>query len=224
MRESNRLGRRCVLCSARAVFAQAAHGREYWACARCDLHFVPAEQHLPPDAERARYALHDNSMENKGYVRMFTRKIRVLRRIWQEVHSVLDFGCGPGPVLVELLRRIGYDASGYDPYFAPTLADDKVYDAVVSTETFEHFAAPGRELLRIAALIRPGGYLAVMTQFRPADPLIGEWWYAREPTHVAFYSRTTFHWIAAMFGFNLLYMDNKDFVVMRKSLTSAVND
>lgn len=216
--------RPCPLCHDGSALVGEAHGREYWACSRCDLHFVPAEQHLPGEDERARYELHDNTMENKGYVRMFTRKIRVMRRHWQDVHSVLDYGCGPGPVLVELLRRIGYDAVGYDPYFAPSIENEKRFDAVVSTETFEHFASPGQELTRITSLIRPGGYLAVMTQFRPDEPSITKWWYAREPTHVTFYSGATFRWIAEAYGFDVVHLDTKDFVVLRKrAITNVPN-
>lgn len=205
----------CPLCDGDASLAERDRSRTFFACPRCDLVFVPHREHLPPAQERARYERHQNAMENIGYVQMFTRKIRLMRRTWQGVRRVLDYGCGPGPVLVELLRRIGYDAYGYDPYFAPQMPPGP-FDAVVSTEAFEHFASPRRELDRIAALLRPGGYLNVMTRLRPAGQALRSWWYARDPTHVAFYSQATFRWIAKVWGYRECYSNADDFIILKK--------
>lgn len=75
---------------------------------------------------------------------------------------------------------------------------------MISTETFEHFAEPKRESMRIVALLRPGGYLCVVIQFQPGPSKINDWRYVRDPTHVAFYSHTTMDWICRAFGLRRL--------------------
>lgn len=206
----------CPLCGQEALFEVSIDSRDFYRCGRCDLTFVPRDQHLPPDEEKARYSLHNNTIDNEGYVRMFTDKFPALKRYCVGMRTVLDYGCGPGPVLVELLNREGYQAVGYDPFFAPQTDLIGPYDGVISTETFEHFAYPYRELQRIRDMLCEGGYLAVMTRQRTADIDLENWWYVRDPTHVALYSPSTFDWIAENCGFRLLYQNREDFVVLQK--------
>lgn len=207
----------CPLCTGSAHIKWQAHGRHFYHCERCDLVFVPKAQHLSPADEQAQYRLHDNTTRNAGYVKMFTDTFAALKAHWHGVTTVLDYGCGPGPVLVELLNREGYRAVGYDPYFAPDTPLDCTYNAVISTETFEHFASPARELGRIDGLLSAGGYLAVMTRFRTPEISVPEWWYVREPTHITFYSPATFGWIARAFGYEIVYSDDERFIIFKKA-------
>lgn len=149
---------------------------------------------------------------------MLERPLHLLREHGDDVHRVLDYGCGPGPVLVKLLRRAGYESVGYDPNFAPD-ADLMTgsFDAVISTETFEHFAEPAKDVARIIDLLRPGGYLCVMTLFHPGAEKVKDWWYARDPTHVSFYTRKTMEWICSAFGLSLLSCDEKNLTLMRRA-------
>ncbi len=153
---------------------------------------------------RARYLKHHNTIEDSGYVEMLLRPIEMLRQHGVDIRRVLDYGCGPAPVLVELLKQEGYEAIGYDPLFAKDAGLSRPFDAVVSVETFEHFAEPQVELKRIVGLLRPGGYAVVMTQFHHGPDTIDDWWYARDPTHVAFYSQRTLDWIAKTFDLTIL--------------------
>ncbi|MDA1381669.1 methyltransferase domain-containing protein [Plesiomonas shigelloides subsp. oncorhynchi] len=55
----------------------------------------------------------------------------------------MDFGCGPGPLLAQMLEEAGFRMHKYDPYFHPeraTLARE--YDFVTCTEVAEHFMPP----------------------------------------------------------------------------------
>lgn len=206
----------CPLCGAKGIWEAKIRQFNYYRCPECDLTFVPANEHLPPDQEKARYELHQNSLDDAGYVNMFTSKFPILRQYCVGMKTILDYGCGPTPVLVELLRREGYYAEGYDPFFAPHLDLTRRYDGVISTEVFEHFACPQKELRTISQLLGPGGYLAVMTKFRQEDVPLDKWWYVHDPTHVAFYSQKTWQWIAQAFGFAILYSNGKDFIVAKK--------
>ena len=146
---------------------------------------------------------------------MLEGPIALLREHGPAARRVLDYGCGPCPVLVDLLRRAGYDAVGYDPLFAPDADLSRPFDTVISVETFEHFANPRAELHRIASLLRPGGHLIITTLFHHGPAGIPNWWYARDKTHVSFYSPATLRWICEHFSFTTLYCDDKNLAILR---------
>ncbi|MFQ5423341.1 MAG: class I SAM-dependent methyltransferase [Phycisphaerae bacterium] len=208
----------CPLCANLADRALSQFERDFCHCTACDLVFVPHAQHLDPAVEKARYETHENTMDNAGYVAMFERFLAIFAACAPGVRTVLDYGCGPGPVLVELLRRRGYRAEGFDPFFARDADLLRPFDAVVSTETFEHFARPDREMERLSRLVRPGGVLAVMTLFHSGRDGLADWWYMRDQTHVAFYSHATLHWISRHFGFDVVFQEPKNIIVMRRRL------
>ncbi|MFH1417626.1 MAG: class I SAM-dependent methyltransferase [Planctomycetota bacterium] len=178
---------------------------------------MPSPWHLSPDAQRRRYEKHRNTLEDIGYTDMLARPISLIREYAPDARRVLDYGSGPAEILVEMLKQADYDAAGYDPIFASVTNLSLPFDAVTCIETFEHFAAPHREIRRIAALIRPGGLLVVQTLFHPGPDRLGDWWYVRDPTHVAFYSHSTLDWICQAFGLTSLYRDDKNLAVFRQN-------
>ncbi|MBC8287222.1 MAG: class I SAM-dependent methyltransferase [Nitrospinae bacterium] len=205
----------CPLCSFSAHYLTSGENREYWLCSRCRAISVPASFHISPDEEVKRYLEHENSLESEGYVRMFQEKIDILQAY--DIKSALDYGCGYEPVLKTLLERQGIKADGYDPNFFPDTCREKLYDLVISTETFEHFRTPAEEISRIADRVVPGGILAIMTRFYPtADKDFADWYYKRDPTHIIFYCSQTFQWIAENTGFKLIFNNEHDFVVLKK--------
>lgn len=209
---------KCPLCRSPTRYLTAGENREYWLCPQCQAISVPTEFHIPPDEEVKRYLEHENSLESEGYVRMFQEKIDLLQAY--EIKSALDYGCGYEPVLKILLERQGIKADGYDPNFFPDSRLGKLYDLVISTETFEHFRNPAEEIPRIADKVVPGGVLAIMTRFYPAgenlpDALVN-WYYKRDPTHIIFYCSQTFQWLAENIGFKLVFNNEHDFVVLKK--------
>lgn len=156
-----------------------------------------------PQQEREHYATHDNKVEDTGYRRFLDRLAAPLTARVSAGARGLDYGCGPAPVLAMMLRERGFAMRVFDPFFAPaqTVLAER-YDFITCTETAEHFHAPGRELQRLHALLRPGGWLAIMTQLVDAR-LSPSWWYLRDPTHVSFYSLATMHWVAQRFAWAL---------------------
>ncbi|MFN3869729.1 MAG: class I SAM-dependent methyltransferase [Hyphomicrobiaceae bacterium] len=192
----------CPVCRSRAVAPLLCDGgRDYWSCHDCEARFLAAA-HLPSRAvELAQYLLHRNDPGDPCY-RAFLSKLAVplLARL-PAGSSGLDYGCGPGPALAAMLREAGHAVALYDPFFA---ADDSVlarnYDFVTCTEAAEHFHDPAGEFARLVTLVRPGGWLAVMTCFQTDDARFLGWHYRKDPTHVVFYREATFRHIAARHG------------------------
>lgn len=198
-----------------------AYGRTLRHCEMCDLIFVIAAEHILAEREHARYALHKNTIDNTGYVARFERLMAHVADLAHGPKRILDFGCGPGPVLVELLRRRGHDAVGYDPFFASDTDLSRPFDIVFCTETAEHFRKPGESFGRLASLVTPAGTLAIMTSLHPGAAGVGSWWYVRDETHVSFYSLRTFEWIGRHLGLDLESTDQREIVVLRRTLTNG---
>lgn len=219
--------RTCPLCSNTVQEFARDTTREYHLCPRCRLISVPPSYYLSREAEAARYREHENHLGNTGYVTMFQEKIGLVRRHCPQVKHVLDFGCGYEPVLATLLQREGYEAQYYDSMFFPGKPARTDFDLVISTETFEHLHHPAREIQNIRGLLQPRGYLAVMTRLyteagdEPDGGAFLNWYYRRDPTHVCFYRLETFDWIARNFGFQRVYDNAKDFVILQCAPSAA---
>jgi len=212
----------CPLCGSLAAWFASGEGRAYHLCPCCALIFVPEAHFISREEEVKRYLEHENSLDNPGYVAMFQKKIDLLATACPGARSALDYGCGYEPVLKALLERQGYRADVYDENFFPAPPPRADYDLVISTETFEHFKAPAREIEKILSLLSPAGFLAVMTRFAPAGgggpsrADFDRWYYKRDPTHIVFYSEKTFSWIADHFDLAIVYNNREDFVVLQK--------
>lgn len=209
---------KCNLCSSDTVFPLEFINparRVFLRCPQCDLIFVPESHHLTSEEEVSRYKLHRNTLSNEGYVGMFLEKIAIVHQYCHGVKSVLDYGCGPGPVLAELLKRDGFSCDVYDPFFFPDFPDGS-YDLVISTEVFEHLRDIREELQKICGLIKPGGYLGVMTSLHDAVSDFENWWYKNDTTHICFFSALTFQWLANEYGFKIVFLDYKNFIILQK--------
>lgn len=195
----------CPLCGSgeTALFHSNAL-RSYGRCGRCLLTFVPPEGHLTHAEAEAVYRLHRNDPGDTGYREFLDRLARHLPSRIPVGATGLDYGSGPGPTLSVILEERGYRMRIYDPVFAPdTGVLGEKYDFVTCTETAEHFAEPGGEFRRLDGLLRPGGWLAVMTQMLLRDEAFAGWGYQRDPTHIAFYRLETLMWIAGRMGWQL---------------------
>ena len=174
------------------------HGvREFYECRSCDLAFVPPEFHLPPDAEMQRYLMHDNDPDDIRYRSFLSRLWNHLRPFLNEGERGLDYGCGPGPALVQMMNEDGFRVEKYDLYFFPDpgpLAE--TYDFITCTETVEHLKQPMEVFALLNSILRPGGRVGIMTGILDDRSKFGDWHYQRDPTHIAFYTRRTLDWIA----------------------------
>ncbi|MGD9494880.1 MAG: class I SAM-dependent methyltransferase [Armatimonadota bacterium] len=183
---------------------QRPHQRDFLRCGHCDCVFVPDEFLLSPEAERERYALHQNDPQDAGY-RAFLRNLldEIVRRVAPGAEG-LDYGCGEPPVLMTMLEDAGLRMTGWDLHFRP---DDgalaRSYHFIVCSETAEHFRQPLAEFLRFDALLRPGGILGVMTRMLEDWGGFADWHYRFDATHICFYCPRTMRWLARRFGWEL---------------------
>jgi SAM-dependent methyltransferase len=178
--------------------------RRYLLCGECHLVHLDRRYWPTPDEERLRYLQHRNHRADEGYVRFLRRLADPVAERMPPGSRGLDFGCGPAPVLAELLTERGLVMASYDPLFHP---DQKLldaqYDFITCCEVLEHVHDPGDLLDRMPSLLRDHGLLGVMTSLRREDQDFGTWRYRRDPTHVCFYNDATLEWIARQRGWAL---------------------
>lgn len=208
----------CPVCrSADSHSLVEVEGRRYWACPVCEVRYLDPSRHPTPDEERAQYALHRNEVDDPGYRKFLARLATPLLERLAPASSGLDYGCGPGPALAAMLREAGQRMAVYDPLYAP---DRKVlgrsYDFITCSEVVEHFHQPADEFVRLTRLVRPGGWIAVMTCFQTDDSRFARWHYRRDPTHVVFYREATFRYIAKIHGL-FLEFPARNVALMQKS-------
>jgi len=172
--------------------------RDYMCCASCDLVFVPSHQHLSADDEKAQYDQHDNRPDDPGYRRFLGRLFTPLEERLAPGAQGLDFGCGPGPTLSLMFEEAGFAMALYDPWYAPDKSVLSItYDFITLSEVAEHLATPGPELDALWQMIRPGGWLGIMTKRVRDKEAFRGWHYINDPTHICFFADTSFDWLAA---------------------------
>ncbi|QSA96585.1 class I SAM-dependent methyltransferase [Methylococcus sp. EFPC2] len=191
----------CPLCHRSAEFYTADLRRSYFRCPDCGLVYADPASQLSPSAEKAVYDLHDNDPDDAGYRRFLGRLLPPLLERVKPGMEGLDYGCGPGPALARMLEEAGMPMVLYDPHYRPDSgALERTYDFVTCTETVEHFRRPAEDWTRLAALLKPGAWLAVMTQPVISRERFERWQYKNDPTHLAFYSAHTLRWLAERLG------------------------
>lgn len=190
--------------------------REYRRCQSCELVFVPAKYYLDAALERAEYDKHQNNPEDSGYRRFLSRLAEPLLARIDPASSGLDFGCGPGPALAQMLMEAGHRVALYDiNYRREKSVLEHDYDFICATEVVEHLHRPGEELRALWKILREGGYLAIMTKLVRDLPAFERWHYKNDPTHVCFFSRDTWQWWARYYGAQIEFFGN-DVVLLKK--------
>lgn len=217
----------CPLCSSNEIRSTLTgqDGRTFYQCGNCQLIYAKAEVLPSAEVEHSEYLSHENTIENEGYVRFlrqaldptlgFIHERRAKESASDETLRFLDFGCGPGPVLSELVELQGYKCEIYDPFFYPVMPAGQ-FDVIFATECFEHFHSPAKTLAEIGTKLSPGGLLAVLTEQYTDIERFSDWYYTRDKTHVSFYNKATFAWICAHFGLRMVAESGRRFVLLEK--------
>lgn len=182
----------------------------YTHCPECDLVFVNPKERLSPFKEKQRYIHHENSPADPDYRNFLNQLYEPLNKKLKPESFGLDYGAGPGPTLSIMFEEEGHHVDIFDPFFSndPSVFN-KSYDFITCTEVVEHFYNPKKEFTRLWKLLKPGGYLGIMTLLRPGDKPFADWHYIRDDTHVSLYSKKTFQWIADKFNAEVTFFGNR---------------
>lgn len=180
-------------------------GTDYLRCPNCEATLM-ATAHLPGrEIEAAQYRLHRNDVNDPGYRRFLAQLVNPLTECLQPGAHGLDYGCGPGPVGAVMLRERGFVVTEFDPVFAPDWGVlNRTYDFILCSEVFEHFHHPADQIDSLDSLLKPRGWLGVMTGFERSEQDFATWHYRRDPTHVVFYREATLRWLAAHRGWDVI--------------------
>jgi cyclopropane fatty-acyl-phospholipid synthase-like methyltransferase len=175
--------------------------RDYLRCEQCQLVFAPKQFHLSAVDEQAQYDHHQNNPEDSGYRKFLSRLADPLLQRLSPNSQGLDFGCGPGPCLSVMLEEQGHRVDLYDLYYQPDkTVFEREYDFITATEVIEHLSEPRLELQRLWGLIKPGGYLGLMTKLVADAEKFATWHYKTDPTHISFFSRQSFDYLGVLWG------------------------
>ncbi|EDK29368.1 methyltransferase-related protein [Vibrionales bacterium SWAT-3] len=191
--------------------------RAYLQCQQCELVFVKPDQRLEANEEKAHYDLHENDPSDAGYRRFLSRIADPLTdKISSNSHG-LDFGCGPGPTLSIMLEEAGHTMELYDIYYHPeTSVLEKTYDFMTATEVIEHLYHPDKVWQQWLNLVKPKGWIGLMTKLVIDVDAFAGWHYKNDPTHVVFFSRQTFQFLAERDKLELEFIGN-DVILLRKT-------
>jgi predicted TPR repeat methyltransferase len=211
---------RCKICDATTrTIRDEKKELSYYRCESCGFVYLDDKYIVDSEREKDQYEMHQNSFESLGYVKMFEDFITEAIIPYEEhIETALEFGCGSGPVLAELLRRRGMEVDQYDLYFFPhKVYEGKKYDLITSTEVFEHLQNPIAILETLVEHTQDNGYIALMTRFPSAeDKIFLDWWYRRDVTHISFFTPQSFEIMAQKTGLKMLQTINDNIVVFQK--------
>jgi len=171
--------------------------RNYFRCRVCRIVFISPSQFLSAEDEKAEYDLHQNTPEDTAYRKFLSRIFLPVNQMIKPGSCGLDFGSGPGPTLSVMFQEAGHTVSVYDCFYA---ADEAVfaqrYDFITLSEVAEHLHDPAFELKRLWKCLKPGGVMAIMTKMVIDREAFSSWHYKNDRTHICFFSKETFLWLA----------------------------
>ncbi len=207
----------CLLCSSPVKNYHQDKNRTYFQCTNCQLVFVDPKAFISEQEEKARYDLHQNSPNDRGYCNFLSRICDPIVSRLPKGSYGLDFGCGPGPTLPKMFEKLGYLMAIYDPFYANDKSVLEIeYDFVTATEVIEHLKNPKLSLNTMWCCIKPGGYLGIMTNLVPNKELFANWYYISDKTHICFYSKETFFWLSNQWHSEPIFVQ-EDVVIFQKN-------
>ncbi len=190
--------------------------RSYFHCLVCSLVFVPKSQFLSEEEEKSRYDLHQNNSDDPEYRKFLNRLFAPMQERLAPKSVGLDFGSGPGPTLSVMFEEAGHTVELYDYFYAkkPEVLE-KEYDFITATEVIEHLHNPRKELKKLWQCLKPGGHLGVMTKLVLDRDAFEKWHYKNDDTHVVFFSRQTFEWLASKRKAEITFIGD-DVIILKK--------
>ncbi len=197
----------CPLCKS---LLQTNMDDYFYKCDCCEAIVKDKAYYLSAEEEKSRYEEHNNDVNDFGYQKFTAPVTNAILEKYEPHHTGLDYGCGTGPVITEMLRQNGYQVRLYDPFFHPDMDYlNHRYDYIFSCEVFEHFHNPNDEIVKIVNLLKPGGRLLIMTHIYDPSIPFKHWYYRNDATHVFIYQKPTFLYIARVFKLEIESLNNR---------------
>lgn len=190
--------------------------RHFFRCSQCGLVCVDPLQRLSAVEEKAEYDLHENGTEDRDYKQFLSSLCDPFVDKIKPQSKGLGFGCGPGPALSSMFEESGFVMKKYDVFY-----DDKpivlleAYDFITAIEFVEHLFCPGPVIERLWKRILSGGTLGLMTKLLSGPSAFSRWHYKNDQTHVCFFSRESFLWLAKHLDARLEIVGN-DLILLYK--------
>jgi len=190
----------------------------FFRCGNCHSVHVPHRFHLTEEQELERYALHENNSSDSGYRSYLSGVISSIEKLTGDISAmrVLDYGSGENAVMTRILLDRNISAVAYDPNYYPLSSVDGAFDLIIACESSEHFRNPREEFQRILTHLKPGGYLYCRTELLDSTPYFSAWYYKNDPTHIFFYSKDTFLYLAEQFGLELIHCNGKNSILLKR--------
>ncbi len=186
-------------------------------CESCGLTFADANSHLPPSAAKQRYGRSRIASKQRQLALFILPLLAQIQQQQQGRLVGLNFGRVLDNASLSTIESEGHTLRQYDPFFAPNhdvLRQE--YDFICCYRVFEHFQNPITEWSLLTRLLRSGGWLAISTPLLIDLEGFAKWHYKNNLTHVSFYQRHTFEYLANNSDFELLFAAN-DLVLMQKT-------
>ena len=215
----------CLVCNGTKLAERfIQRGYPVFRCADCGLEFVAP---IPSTAELAEYYDRSYAVPLEMYAAAGARnlaRIVDLERFCPSRGNLLELGASYGHSLA-LARDRGWSVTGVE--LSPTASDharkhfgltvysrdiaevplpDASFDAIVMWHVLEHVRNPRDQLLRLAALLKPGGVLGLrVPNIRSFGARVaGEWWpWMCPPAHLWFFSSATLPRLLEECGFDV---------------------
>jgi len=155
-----------------------------------------------------------------------TPRLRWFRRMGLDRSaSVLDVGCGAGEILRELQADGFRNLAGADPYLDADVDHggglvlrkagldelSGAHDLVMLHHALEHMPEPQAVLARLAALVRPGGWLLLRIPLADSEACArygADWVQLDAPRHLHLFARDAVRRLGAAHGFRLEHVED----------------
>lgn len=211
----------CKLCNSKHMitYKHPKFDIVFHECLNCQVIYKDNLQKLSEEDEKKIYDLHENSIENKGYVNFLTNFVDSSVIPFIKKGKALDFGSGPEPVLQQILNtKYQFNCDIYDYYYAKHIeVFEKTYDLITSTEVFEHLSDPVDILNKFHKMLKDQGIVSIMTLFHPKNKeLFFDWFYIRDPSHIIFFTPKTFEILAKITKFRVIDTNNYRYITLKK--------
>ena len=170
--------------------------------------------------------------ERAGYEQTFERRLVEIERLVPP-SRILDVGCAFG-FFLNVAEKRGWEAHGIDlspvgcRYATEQLGlratcctldqagfPSGFFDVVIMNDTFEHLADPTYDLRQAWQVLRPGGFLFLVTQdsSRLIVRLLGRRWAQYKPReHLYYFAARTLRGILEKTGFHILRIEDEGLV------------